>query len=277
MDYIKPNEVVLNMIKAGETKAALGPKDLLIRGILAGALLGISTSLAITAAAQTTLPLVGAIIFPVGFVIIVLLGLELVTGSFALVPLAVTERKISIAKMFSNLTWVFAGNLIGSVAYAALLYCALTMSGAVPPEGISAKIIAIAEAKVAYAKFGGAGMLTCFVKAILCNWMVTLGVVMAMTSHSTLGKIVAAWLPIFIFFAQGFEHAVVNLFVIPLGIFLGAKVSVADWWVWNQIPVTLGNFAGGFIFTGLALYLTHKPKAAAAKVVVPEGEVILAK
>lgn len=41
----------------------------------------------------------------------------------------------------------------------------------------------------------------------------------------------------------------------------GAKVSVADWWLWNQIPVTLGNFAGGFIFTGLALYLTHKPAA----------------
>jgi formate/nitrite transporter FocA (FNT family) len=171
---------------------------------------------------------------------------------------------------------VFLGNLIGSVFYAVLLYCALTMSGSVPPEGISAKIIALAEAKVAYAKFGGAGMLTCFVKAMLCNWMVTLGVVMAMTSHSTLGQIVAAWLPVFIFFAQGFEHSVVNMFVIPLGMLLGAKVSFSDWWVWNQIPVTLGNFAGGFLFTGLALYLTHKPKTI-AKTVEAAGEAILAK
>ena len=276
MDYIKPNEVVTNMIKAGETKAALGAKDLLIRGILSGALLGIATSLAITGALQTT-PLVGALIFPVGFVIIVLLGLELVTGSFALVPLALTARKTSAGTVLSNLSWVFLGNLIGSVLYAALLYSALTMSGSIPPEGIATKIIAIAETKtLGYAKFGAAGALTVFVKAILCNWMVTLGVVMAMTSHSTVGKIVAAWLPIFIFFAQGFEHSVVNMFVIPLGMFLGAKVSVSDWWLWNQIPVTLGNFVGGFLFTGLALYLTHKPKAA-VKPAEDLGEAILAK
>jgi len=115
MDYIKPTDVVTSMIKAGETKAALGTKDLLIRGILSGALLGIATSLAITGAVQTSLPLVGALIFPVGFVIIVLLGLELVTGSFALVPLALKEGKINTSKMLSNLSWVFIGNLIGSV------------------------------------------------------------------------------------------------------------------------------------------------------------------
>jgi formate/nitrite transporter FocA (FNT family) len=82
---------------------------------------------------------------------------------------------------------------------------------------------------------------------------------MAMTSTSTVGKIAATWLPIFLFFALGFEHAVVNMFVIPTGMMLGAKVSVTDWWLWNQIPVTLGNLVGGFVFTGLALYATYKP------------------
>jgi len=55
----------------------------------------------------------------------------------------------------------------------------------------------------------------------------------------------------------------VNMFIIPTGMMLGAKVSVADWWLWNQIPVTLGNIVGGFVFTGLALYLTYKPARAA--------------
>jgi len=263
MDYIKPADVIENMIKTGVVKAGLPVRDLLIRGFLSGALLAFATSLALTATTQTGVPLVGALVFPVGFVIIVLLGLELVTGSFALVPLARAEGKISTGNLVSNLAWVFWGNLLGSLVYGGLLYVCLTMMGSNAPDGVALKIIAVAEAKtLGYAKFGAAGFVTVFIKAILCNWMVTLGVVMAMTSASTAGKIVAAWLPIFIFFAQGFEHSVVNMFLIPTGMMLGAKVSVSDWWLWNQIPVTLGNFVGGFLFTGFALYLTLKPRPA---------------
>ena len=88
MDYAKPSDVVASMIDAGIKKLALGPRDLLIRGVLSGALLGAATVLAFTGAVTTGQPLVGALIFPVSLVMIVLLGLELVTGSFALVPLA---------------------------------------------------------------------------------------------------------------------------------------------------------------------------------------------
>ena len=91
MDYIKPGDVVKAMVSSGIAKAGLGPKDLLIRGALSGALLACATSFAFTGALQTNVPLVGAIIFPVGFVMIILLGLELVTGSFAVVPLGALE------------------------------------------------------------------------------------------------------------------------------------------------------------------------------------------
>ena len=84
MDYIEPANVVAAMINASRRKLALPPKDLLIRGALAGALLGAATSLAFGATVTTGQPLVGAIIFPVGFVMIVLLGLELVTGTLIL-------------------------------------------------------------------------------------------------------------------------------------------------------------------------------------------------
>jgi formate/nitrite transporter len=265
MDFIKPADVVKSMLAAGQTKAALSVRDLLIRGFLSGALLGFATSLALTATAQPNTPLVGALVFPVGFVMIVLLGFELVTGSFAVTTLAAVDGRRSWSAVAANLTWVFLANLAGSVAYGGLLYIVLTSMGSAAPSGIAAAIVKIAEAKtIAYAAGGTAGLVTVTTKAILCNWMVCLGVVMALTSQSTIGKIVAMWLPIITFFAQGFEHSVVNMFMIPTGMLLGAKVSFSDWWLWNQLPVTLGNFAGGFLFVGLFLYWTYKPAPAAA-------------
>ena len=259
MDYAKPADVVDTMIDVSLKKLALAPRDLLIRGALSGALLGAATSLAFTGAVTTGQPLVGAIIFPVSLIIIVLLGLELVTGSFGLLPLARLEGKTTWSAI-GNWSWVFLGNLLGSIAYGILLAIALTNMGKIEPAGVAARIVSIAEAKtVANQAIGLAGMVSVFVKAILCNWLVCLGVVMAMTTSSTIGKIVATWMPIFMFFALGFEHAVVNMFIIPTGMLLGAKVSVYEWWVWNQIPVTLGNLVGGFVFTGLALYSTYKP------------------
>jgi formate transporter len=266
MDYLKPDQVALSMLETGRRKLSLSTSDLLVRGALAGGLLGVATSLALTGAVSTGQPLVGAIIFPIGLVAIVLLGLELVTGSFALLPLPWLGGHTDPRAILANWGWVFLGNLIGSAVYGALLATTLTNMGTIEPSGVAARIVSVAEAKtVGYAAYGTAGMVTVFVKAILCNWMVCLAIVLAMTTSSALGKIVAAWMPIFVFFAQGFEHSVVNMFLIPTGIMLGAKVGVTDWWLWNQIPVTLGNFVGGFVFTGLPLYLTYKPGAAAAR------------
>src|SRR6202166_369661 len=270
MDYVKTADVAVAMVEAGKRKLALAPRDLLIRGMLSGAILRVATSLAFTGAVQTNVPLVGALIFPVGLISIVLLGLELVTGSFALVPLPWLEREASAGSVVANWGWVFIGNLIGSVAYGALLAIALTNMGTKAPADVAARIISIAEAKtIGYAAIGFAGLVTVFVKAMLCNWLVCLAVVLAMSTTSTIGKIACAWMPIFIFFAQGFEHSVVNMFIIPTGMMMGAKVTVADWWLWNQIPVTLGNIVGGFAFTGLAIYMTYKPQPSPAKMMVP--------
>ena len=267
MDYVKPADVAVIMVETGRRKLALAPRDLVIRGLLAGAILGVATSLTFTGAVSTGQPLVGAIIFPVGLIFIVLLSLELITGSFALLPLPWLDREVGSTAILANWGWVFIANLIGSVFYGGLVAIALTMAGQVEPSGVAERIRQIAEMKTTgYAHFGAAGMLTVFVKAILCNWMVCLALVLAMTTNSTIGKIATAWMPIFVFFAQGFEHSVVNMFIIPTGMILGAKVSVLDWWIWNQIPVTLGNLVGGFLFTGLAIYATYRvaPNSAAS-------------
>ncbi|MFT4202798.1 MAG: formate/nitrite transporter family protein [Chitinophagaceae bacterium] len=259
MDYVSPKEVAENMMQTALNKASLPPKDLLIRGSLSGALLAISVALADAAAIQTKTPIIGALVFPVGFVIIVLLGLELVTGSFSLVPLACMEKKISASTMVKNLALVFVGNLIGSVLFGILFWASTSAaSPAVAPGTIEQMIVATAEKKtIGYAHNGAAGLFSAFVKAILCNWMVCMGVVMGMTSKSTIGKIVAAAVPIFIFYSLGYEHAVVNMFVIPTGMLFGAKVTIIDWWLYNQLIVTAGNIVGGLLFTGMAVYYTY--------------------
>ena len=265
MDYVKPENVAIAMLNAGVAKLALAPRDLLIRGTLSGAILGVATTLAFTGAVSTGQPIVGAVIFPVGLVAIVLLGLELVTGSFALVPLPWLEGRAGASQVLRNWAWVMLGNLIGSLAYALLASIVLTNLWTSAPAGVAAKIVATAEAKtIGYAAIGIAGFVTCFVKAALCNWMVCLAVVLAMTSTSAAGKAITAWLPIFVFFAQGFEHLVVNFFIIPAGMMMGAKVTIVDWIVWNVLPVTAGNIVGGFLFTGLAIYWTYRPAAGRA-------------
>ncbi|WP_157404595.1 formate/nitrite transporter family protein [Shouchella shacheensis] len=261
MDNVNPSKVVETMVQAGKTKANLSIKDLLIRGGLAGVFLGYSATLAFTANLQTGTEIVGALLFPVGFVMIVLLGLELVTGNFALIPTAWMSGDVSLSQMIANWVWVIAGHLIGSILYAFLFVLATTQFGGVDSSAVTDQMVSIAEAKtIGYAALGWAGLGTVFVKAILCNWMVAFGAVMAMTSNSTIGKIFAMWLPILIFFAQGFEHAVVNMFVVPAGMMLGADVTMMDWWLWNQIPVLIGNLIAGFLLTGMALYLTHRNK-----------------
>jgi formate/nitrite transporter FocA (FNT family) len=108
---------------------------------------------------------------------------------------------------------------------------------------------------------GASGWALALVKGILCNWMVTIGAMLALVSRSTVGKIAAMWLPIMTFFALGFEHSVVNMYVLPSGMMLGAAIPLKQALFWNLLPVTIGNLIAGAVFTGMALYLTYPTKS----------------
>ncbi len=271
MDYVKPYGVVDSMLAGGALKLSLPPRQLVLRGMLAGAYLGIGTSMAVTVAVETGYWILGSLVFPFGLALAILLGAEIITGSFALLPVAAAngQKNAGLSHVFANWGWVFLGNLLGSVLYATLFAIALTTGGEAPLNAVGTKLIAIAQAKTTYyASHGSAGLLAAFTKGMLCNWMVSLAVVAAYMSTSLSGKFVAIWGPTLLFFSQGFEHAVVNMFLMPVGMMLGADVSLSTWWLWNQIPVTLGNLVGGMLFTGLAIYAAHHataPSAASAQ------------
>jgi formate/nitrite transporter FocA (FNT family) len=156
---------------------------------------------------------------------------------------------------------------VGSVIYATFMVLGFTMAWHAPDaSGLSTVVNKIAAFKTThYEQFGSAGALTAFTKAMLCNWMVTLGVVGPMVSRTAFGKVLITWVPIFMFFAMGYEHMVVNMFIMPASMLFGAPISMADFWIGNELPVTLGNFVGGFVFTGMviaSLYYARKPAEA---------------
>jgi formate/nitrite transporter FocA (FNT family) len=126
------------------------------------------------------------------------------------------------------------------------------------PGPIGEKIAGIGKARtLGYADYGMAGWFTIFVRGVLCNWMVSTGVVGAMISTDVVGKVVAMWMPILVFFYMTFEHSVVNMFLFPSALIMGGQFSIADYFIWNEIPTVLGNMVGGLAFTGLTLYSTH--------------------
>ncbi|MFI7482103.1 formate/nitrite transporter family protein [Kocuria sp. M1R5S2] len=266
MSYVKPADFVTKMIDAGEAKVFMSTRDTLIRAFMAGAILALSAAFAVTVTVQTGQPLAGALLFPVGFCLLYLLGFDLLTGVMTLVPLALIDRRpgVTVRSVLRNWGLVFLGNFGGAFTVALMMAVIFTYGFSLPPNEIGQQIGEIGEGRtVGYAEFGAAGMLTLFIRAVLCNWMVSTGVVAAMMSTSVSGKVIAMWMPILLFFYMGFEHSVVNMYLFPSGILLGGDFSVMDYLVWNEIPTVLGNLVGGLTFVGLTLYATHARTGAA--------------
>lgn len=260
MSYIAPRELAGRIIDAGESKALMSTRDTLIRSYMAGAILGLAASFAVTITVKTGNPLLGAVLFPVGFCMLYLLGFDLLTGVFTLVPLAWLDKRpgVTIAAMLRNWGLVFVGNFAGALTIALFMAIYFTYGFHVPPDAVGQMIGEIGHGRtVGYAEHGAAGMLTLFIRGVMCNWMVSMGVVGAMMSDGLPGKVIAMWMPIMVFFYLGFEHSVVNMFLFPSGLILGGEFTIGDYLLWNEIPTVLGNLVGGLAFVGLVIYVTH--------------------
>ena len=260
MSYLVPSEFVTKMIDAGESKVFMSTKDTLIRAFMAGAILALAAAFAITITVQTGQPLLGAVLFPFGFCMLYLLGFDLLTGVFVLTPLAWLDKRpgVTIAGILRNWSLVFVGNFAGAFTVAVLMAIIVTFGFSTEPNAVGKAIGTIGESRtLGYAQYGAAGMLTLFIRGMLCNWMVSTGVVGAMISTTVSGKVIAMWMPIMVFFYMTFEHSIVNMFLFPSGLLLGGKFSLMDYLIWNEIPTVVGNLVGGLAFTGLTLYATH--------------------
>jgi len=260
MSYVKPAELAQSMIEAGQSKVLMSTRDTLIRGYMGGAILTLGAAFAITITAQTGEPLLGAILFPVGFILLYLLGFDLLTGVFTLAPVALIDKRpgINIAGVLRTWGLVFLGNFAGAFTVAIAMAIYFTYGFTSEPSAVGLALSEIGHGRtVGYAEHGAGGMLTLFTRGVLCNWMVSTGVVAAMMAKDVIGKVFVMWMPIMLFFYMGFEHSVVNMFLFPTGLLLGADFTIGDYLIWNEIPTVLGNLVGGLTFVGLTIYVTH--------------------
>jgi len=260
MSHLVPAEFVTKMIDAGESKLTMSTRDTLIRAGMGGAILALAAAFAVSITVQTGSPLVGAVLFPVGFVMLYLLGFDLLTGVFMLTPLALLDRRkgATPAAVLRNWGLVFVGNFAGALLVAVAMAFILSYGFSTTPGAVGEKLGSIGMARtLGYAHYGLAGWFTIFIRGMLCNWMVSTGVVGAMISTSVSGKTIAMWMPIMVFFFMGFEHSVVNMFLFPAAIIMGSNFTFGDYMIWNELPTMFGNLVGGIAFTGLTLYVTH--------------------
>ena len=260
MSYLAPSEFVTKMVDAGEAKIFMSTRDTVIRAYMAGAILALAAAFAVTINVQTGVNIVGAALFPIGFCMLYLLGFDLLTGVFVLCPLALIDKRpgVTIGGVLRNWGLVFCGNFAGAFTVALMMSIIFTFGFTTEPDKVGQIIGNIGAGRtVGYASHGAAGMLTLFIRGMLCNWMVSTGVVGAMISTHVSGKVLAMWMPIMLFFFMTFEHSIVNMFLFPAGLMLGGKFTIMDYLIWNEIPTVLGNLVGGLAFTGLTLYATH--------------------
>jgi formate transporter len=260
MAYLLPAEFVKKMVDAGESKVFMSARDTLIRAFMAGALLALAAVFAVSITTETGSPLVGALLFPVGFCMLYLLGYDLLTGVFVLSPLALIDKRpgVTLGGVLRNWGLVFVGNFAGALVVAFLMAFVFTYGFSTDPGPVGKKIAGVGVARtLGYAAYGVPGWFTIFVRGVLCNWMVSTGVVGAMISTHVSGKVLAMWMPILVFFYMTFEHSVVNMFLFPSGLLMGGEFSLGDYFLWNEIPTILGNLVGGLTFTGATLYSTH--------------------
>ncbi|MBA2839916.1 formate/nitrite transporter [Methanococcus maripaludis] len=273
MDINPPDKMVELAGNAGQVKGNLSPSQLLVRGVMGGAYIAMGGGLAtvvgtgIGAAMGAGLgKFMAAAVFPVGLILIILTGMELVTGDMMLLPVAVFQKKASYAQLIKVWIYVYIGNLIGSLIYASMMAFGPLRSfdsatGAASVNAFGQSAINTAQAKVLpYMAAGSMGWLAALVKGIGCNWLVNLAVIGSMASTSVLGKFFMIWFPIMAFVATGFEHCVANMYFIPTGMMLGATVTVADWWIWNIIPVTIGNIIGAVVFVSMIYQFAYGKK-----------------
>ena len=262
-------EAANNYSSAGAGKTKLPTLKMLLLGILAGFLIGVPsivTNMATyTVVGNSTVRMISGILFAFGLGTVILTGAELFTGN-TLILISVLDKKATAAGMLRNWIVVYIGNFIGSLILS--LICA-RFGWLNAANGDTANALAVASMKVAQGKMN-MPFFNAFFMGILCNILVTLGVLMSLAGKDGISRVVGAWIPVCFFVTCGFNHSIADMTYCTLGLFAkqfyteGTAFQALSWgkyFAGNMLPVTLGNVVGGCAVALLMWYCyVRKPK-----------------
>ncbi len=256
MPFKDPQAIAKAGAATGVKKSKLAPPKAVVAGFLAGAYIAFGGLLALTVSAGLDPEIWGNLgtfftgaVFSLGLILVIVAGSELLTGNMALVPLAAYKGQVPFRKVFENFGWVILGNLLGSLFVA---YFLAVETGVVKNELTLARLESIAMAKgVEETEW------QIFWRALGCNWLVCLGVWMALGAEDIGGKILAIFFPIMAFVAMGFDHVVANMFFLPAAIF--ADIPGIGWGdaLHNWVFAFLGNLVGAMVFVSGAYWFLY--------------------
>lgn len=252
-NYKKPNEIIEYTINGAIAKVNKSFLSLVLLGFLGGAFIAFGAVGNIIAGATlrnidvSLAKVVGASVFPVGLIMIVILGAELFTSN-CLISVAVMDKKTSVIKMLRNWVIVYFSNLMGSLFVASI---------SVKTSSFGSAGLSYLE-DIALHKVHATGT-DIFLKGILCNMLVCGGVLLAYASKDIISKIFGIWFPIMLFIILGYDHCIANMLYLPSAIMAGFDLSVADA-AFNIFFATLGNMVGGVMMMGAFLYRAHYSK-----------------
>jgi formate/nitrite transporter len=254
--YLKPQDIPVAVIESGVRKAGLPVWKALVLGFMAGLYISLGAHGDIIV--MQTLGnideglkrFLGAAVFPVGLMLVVIAGAELFTGN-CLMTLAWFDRRISLGRLVRNWVLVYVANLAGAVFCAWLVTSSGLYGTSAAPNDAGRLVISLAKSKVSLP------FLALLLRGIGCNILVVLAVWLATAAESIVSKIFACWFPIMLFVLVGFEHSVANMYFIPAGMFLGADVTGIGFFIKNLLPVTIGNIIGGAVIIPGVYYLSY--------------------
>lgn len=250
---LDPKEILEYSALKGMAKAENSTARLAVLGFLGGAFISVGYLAYVRIVASMPQEfsglgkLLGAGVFPVGLVCILLGGGELITGNMMVLPVAWLKKRINLRQWARNWLIVSVTNVLGAffVAWFFGHYVGLT-EGAVLHETVE-----VALGKV------NAGFGRAVVSGIGCNWMVCMGLWLCYSADTFAGKVLGCWFPVMVFVVIGFQHVVANMFVIPAAIWGGGNISWMQF-MDNMAAVYIGNVLGGAVMVGGLYFIAYR-------------------